>query len=313
VSELQRERTPAAPSTVLLAASQRQARALATAELTAAGRPAPGFARRLWRDWRARAAVAVLAVIGLAALFAPLVAPFDPNQADFLAIRQPPSAAHLLGTDGTGRDVLSRVIYGSRVSLGVAVVAVLISGAIGVTIGSLSGYFGGWVDAVLQRLTEIVMAFPALLLIITVAAALGPSLRNAMVVIGAFGWVTLSRLLRGEILSLKERDFMLAARTLGASSPRLVWRHLLPNAVGPLIVNVVFGLRAAILAEAGLSFIGAGAPPPTASWGSMINIANSVTYLESLPWVWIPPTALLVLTVIAFSFLGDAIARTIRP
>src|SRR5699024_1617673 len=148
----------------------------------------------------------------------------------FLAIRQAPSAEHWFGTDAVGRDVLSRVIYGGRMSLAVAVVAVLISGTIGLTVGSLSGFFGGWIDAVLQRVTEVFLAFPSLLLIITVAAALGPSVRNVMIIIGVFGWVTLSRLMRVEILSLRERDFMLAARTTGASMPRQVIRHLLPNA-----------------------------------------------------------------------------------
>ena len=275
-------------------------------------RRAPTFRRRLLRDRWGRVALVVVACAFLIALLAPVFAPYDPNQPDFTAIRQAPSSEHLFGTDIVGRDVLSRVIYGSRVSLAVALVAVLISGTIGLAIGSASGFFGGWTDAVLQRITEVFIAFPSLLLIITVATALGPSLQNAMIIIGAFGWVSLSRLTRAEILSLKERDFMLAARSIGASTPRLIMRHLLPNASGPLIVNTVYGLRAAILAEAGLSFLGVGVPPPTASWGNMINLANSMTYLEALPWAWIPPTLLLIVVVVAFSFLGDAIARVVR-
>lgn len=276
-------------------------------------RRAPTFRRRILRDRPARVALLVLGLVTTLAIFAPLVAPYDPNEPNFTAIRESPSNAHLFGTDAVGRDVLSRVIYGSRVSLAVAAVAVLISATIGVAIGSLSGFFGGWIDAILQRITEIFMAFPSLLLIITVATALGPSLRNAMIIIGVFGWVTLSRLMRAEVMSLKERDFILAARTVGASPPRLILRHLLPNASGPLIVNAVYGLRGAILAEAGLSFLGAGVPPPTASWGNMINIANSMTYLQGMPYAWIPPTCMLVVVVVAFSFLGDAIARAVRP
>lgn len=284
----------------------------ATAELLPNARIAPSLLRRLLRDKWSVAALVVLIVVIALAIFAPIIAPYDPNKSDFRAIRQPPSAQHLLGTDTVGRDILSRVIYGSRVSLSIAAVAVFISAALGVAIGSISGVFGGWIDAVLQRCTEVFMAFPSLLLIITVATALGPSLRNAMLIIGIFGWVGVSRLMRAEILSLKERDFVLAARATGVPTPRLIMRHLLPNASGPLIVSIVFGLRSAILAEAGLSFLGAGVPSPTASWGNMINIANSMTYLQSMPWAWIPPTCMLILVIVAVSFLGDGLARVTR-
>lgn len=277
-----------------------------------APRTAPTFLRRLLRDWRALPALLAIGVIVVMAVGAPIFAPYDPNRPDFRAIRKPPSAEHRLGTDATGRDVLSRVIYGGRVSLSVAAVAVLISATIGVAIGCVSGFFGGWVDVVLQRFTEIFMAFPSLLLLITVATALGPSLQNAMIIIGVFGWVGLSRLMRAEILSLKEREFIVAARTAGASTPRIIVRHLLPNAIGPLIVNAVYGLQGAILSEAALSFLGAGVPQPTASWGNMITIATNVTYLQDLPWIWLPPTIMLVLAVLSFSFLGDALARVVR-
>jgi peptide/nickel transport system permease protein len=275
-------------------------------------RVAPTFRQRLLRDRWSGGSLIILALFVLIAVFAPLIAPYDPNKPDFLAIRQGPSSAHLLGTDAVGRDLLSRVIFGSRISLSVAAVAVLISATIGIAIGSVSGFFGGWVDAVLQRITEVFMAFPSLLLIITAATALGPSLRNTMIIIGVFGWVTLSRLMRAEMLSLKEQDFVTAARAIGASTPRLIVRHLLPNASGPLIVNAVYGLRGAILAEAGLSFIGAGVPQPTASWGNMINIASSMTYLQGAPDAWIPPACMLIIVVVAFSFLGDGIARMMR-
>jgi peptide/nickel transport system permease protein len=275
-------------------------------------RAAPTFWRRLLRDWRAVVTLLILAVVVLVAICAPLIAPYNPDRPDFRAVRQSPSPAHLFGTDTAGRDILSRVIFGSRVSLSVAVVAVVISVTIGAAIGSLSGFFGGGTDAVLQRLTEVFMSFPTLLLMITLAAALGPSLRNAMIIIGVFGWVSLSRLMRAEILSIKERDFILAARSVGVPTPQLIWRHLLPNAAGPLIVNAVYGLQGAILAEAGLSFLGAGVPAPTPSWGNMIQIANSVTYLQTMPWAWVPPTCMLVLVIVTVSFLGDAIARAFR-
>lgn len=275
-------------------------------------RQSAGFWRRLFQSKLAMISVAILLATVVLAVFAPIIAPDDPDAPDFMAIRQPPSEAHWLGTDTVGRDVLSRVIFGSRVSLAVAVVAVSISLTIGVLFGATSGFFGGWVDAALQRVTEVLMAFPALLLIITIATALGPSLRNSMLIIGLLGWVTVSRLMRAEVLSLKERDFVLAARTLGATNTRIITRHVLPNATGPLIVNTVFALRAAILTEAALSFIGVGVPQPTASWGNMINLATSITYLQSMPWAWIPPTIILITVVIAFSFFGDAVARTVR-
>lgn len=272
----------------------------------------PGFWRRLLQSKLALLAVVILLATVLLAVFAPIIAPYDPDAPNFMAIRQSPNQAHWLGTDTVGRDVLSRVIFGSRVSLAVAVVAVSISLTIGVLLGATSGFFGGWVDAALQRVTEVLMAFPALLLIITIATALGPSLRNSMLIIGLLGWVTVSRLMRAEVLSLKERDFVLAARTVGATNTRLIMRHVLPNATGPLIVNTVFALRAAILTEAALSFIGVGVPQPTASWGNMINLATSITYLQTMPWAWIPPTIILITVVIAFSFFGDAVARTVR-
>jgi peptide/nickel transport system permease protein len=297
--------------TVINSAVRSRSLAAASADV-AAPRRALGFRQRLLRDNRARVSLAVVGAAIVLAIFAPLFAPYDPNEPNFMAIRQEPSRDHLFGTDSVGRDLLSRAIFGSRVSLGVAAVAVLISGTIGILVGSLSGFFGGWVDAILQRITEIFIAFPSLLLIITVATAIGPSLRNAMIIIGVFGWVGLSRLIRVEVLSLKEQEFITAARTVGSSTPRLILRHLLPNASGPIVVNLVFGLRAAILAEAGLSFLGVGVPPPTASWGNMINIANSITYLQSMPYAWIPPTVMLIVVVVAFSFLGDSIVRTMR-
>lgn len=301
-----------------MASSSLQQRALASvqrrrrAQEIVPTRGAAGFWRRLLRQWSARISFSVLLGVVILALFAPLLAPYEPNEPNFLVIRQSPSADHVFGTDAVGRDVLSRVIYGSRVSLAVAVVAVMISASVGVLVGSLSGFFGGWLDAVLQRITEVFMAFPTLLLIITIATIFAPSLRNAMLIIGLLGWVSLSRLMRAEILGLKERDFVVAARTAGATTSRLIFRHLLPNASGPLIVNTVFGLRAAILAEAALSFIGAGVPQPTASWGNMINVATSITHLEGMAWAWVPPTCMLVITVVAFSFAGDAVARASR-
>jgi ABC-type dipeptide/oligopeptide/nickel transport system permease subunit len=257
-------------------------------------------------------ALAVIAGVLLVITFAPLLAPYDPYQVSLAEVRQPPSSQHWLGTDVAGFDVLSRVIYGGRVSLSVAAVAVLISVTVGATLGLTSGYVGGWIDSLLQRLTEVFMSIPTLLLMITVAIALGPSIVNAMVIIGIFGWTTLSRLMRAQSLSLKEREFVLSARAIGCTQPRIILHYILRNSLGPLTVTVIYGLRDAILAEASLSFLGIGVPPPTPSWGNMVTIATQMTYLEALPWVWIPPAVMLIVVIIACSLVGDGLVRAFR-
>jgi peptide/nickel transport system permease protein len=207
---------------------------------------------------------------------------------------------------------LSRVIFGGRVSLSVAGVAVLISVTVGATLGLTSGYAGGWIDTILQRLTEMFMSIPTILLMITVAVAVGPSIVNAMVIIGIFGWTTLSRLMRAQSLSLKAREFVTSARAIGCTEARIVLRYILPNSLGPLTVNVIYGLRDAILAEASLSFLGIGVPPPTPSWGNMVTIATQMTYLEAMPWVWIPSAVMLIVVIVACSLVGDGLVRAFR-
>ena len=266
------------------------------------------FAQDIW----AVVGLVILVVVIAAALSAPLISPYGPIEPNFSEARQPPGFAHPLGTDVAGMDVLSRLIYGSRISLAVAAVAVLISTTLGATIGLASGYYGGWIDSVLQRLTEVFATFPTLMLMIALAAVLGPSTQNAMIIIGVFAWTPLSRLMRGQALSLRERDFIIAAEVIGCRESRIISRHILVNTVGMLVVNAVYGIRNAILAEASLSFLGVGVPQPTPSWGSMVNFATNITYLQLMPWAWAPSAITLIAVIASIGFVGDGLARALR-
>ena len=261
----------------------------------------------------ALAGLAVITILGLVAIFAPLVATHDPYTVDLLAAGQPPSAEHWLGTDEVGRDVFSRLVYGSRVSLSVGLVAVTIATVIGITLGAISGYFGGLVDGVLQRLTDTVMCFPPLVVIIAAVSITGPSIWNVMMIIGLLTWTGTCRLVRGEFLALREREFVEAARALGVADLRLIFRHVLPNALAPVIVAATFGVAAAILTEAGLSLLGLGVQPPTASWGNQINLAQSATILQRMPWLWAPAGLLIAVAVLSINFVGDGLRDALDP
>lgn len=255
----------------------------------------------------------ILVVLAALALFAPWVAQQDPYSVDLRAYRKPPTAEHWLGTDSSGRDVFSRLIYGARISLSVGIVAVLLYTVLGVSLGAIAGYYGGLVDSFLMRLADIVMAFPALVLIITIAAVVGPSIYNIMLVIGFLGWPPIARIVRGMFLSLREREFVLAARASGVHNTRLIVRHLAPNVMAPVIVAATYGMATAILVEAGLSFLGLGVQPPTASWGNMLNAAQSISILESMPWLWVPPGLMIAITVLSLNFIGDGLRDALDP
>jgi len=271
----------------------------------------------VWQRFRrhrlATIGAAILLVLVVLAVAAPLIAPYDPYEIDLRAYRKPPSAAHWLGTDSSGRDVLSRVLYAGRISLSVGLVAVSIYIAIGVVLGGLAGFYGGWLDAVIMRLADIVLAFPSLIIIITVVALIGPSVYNVMIVIGCLGWPPIARLVRGNVLSLRERDFVSAARASGAGGGRILARHVLPNAVAPVIVAASFGMAQAILLEAALSFLGLGVQPPTPSWGNMLTDAQSFTVLENMVWLWLPPGLMIALAVLAINFVGDGLRDALDP
>ena len=278
---------------------------------------APRRRSGVWQRFRrhrvAMVGLAILTLLTLAAIFAPAIAQQDPYRTQLSAIRKPPSAAHWLGGDSSGRDVWARLLYAGRVSLSVGLVAVGIYTLIGMLLGALAGYYGGWIDSLIMRVADIVLSFPSLIIIITVVSILGPSIYNVMLVIGLLGWPPIARILRGLFLSLRERDFVLAGRTIGSSNRRLIFKHLLPNALAPIIVAATFGIAAAILLEAGLSFLGLGVQPPTPSWGNMLTDAQSLTVLESMPWLWIPPGIMIALAVLSINFIGDGLRDALDP
>ena len=269
------------------------------------------FWRRFVRARLAWVGLVIIVAFALMAIFAPSLAPYDPNKQSLTQLLQPPNAQHWLGTDELGRDILSRILYGARVSLSVGIISVGIALVIGVVLGLISGYFGGWTDTLIGRGTDALLAFPALVLALAITSALGPSLTNAMLAIGVVGIPIYVRLTRGQVLALKEREFVEGARVAGASSPRIIFRHILPNVTSPIIVQASLGVAFAVLAEAGLSFLGLGVQPPTASWGSMINTGKN--YLEMDPWVAIVPGIAIFLTVLGFNFLGDGIRDALDP
>jgi peptide/nickel transport system permease protein len=252
------------------------------------------------------AGATLLILFALAAIAAPLIAPQDPAQLSLTARLAPPSAAHWFGTDALGRDIFSRTIYGARISLSVAVFVVGISIAIGTVLGALAGFYSGPLDAVINTLLiNAFMALPGILLAIAFVAFLGPGVGNLIFALSLTGWVAYARLARAQVMLVRDREFVLAARSLGASDSRLLLRHILPNIVQPLAVQAAVGLATAVLAEATLSFLGLGVPPPAPSWGTMLNDAR--THLFDAPWLALFPAAAVMLCVLAFNFLGDAL------
>jgi peptide/nickel transport system permease protein len=268
---------------------------------------------RFRRHKLALGGLGVLFILTLIAIAAPLLAQHGPYTTDLSAYRSPPDGSHLLGTDSAGRDVLARLMYAGRISLSVGIVAVGLYVAIGLLLGGLAGYFGGLVDSLIMRLADVVLSFPSIIVIITLVAILGPSIWNVMLVIGLLGWPPIARLVRAEFLTLRERDFVVASQAVGADHSRVIFRHILPNAMTPVIVNATFGMAQAILLEASLSFLGLGVQPPTASWGNMLNEARSITILEEMPWLWIPPGVMIALAVLSINFVGDGLRDALDP
>ncbi|RKX58143.1 MAG: peptide ABC transporter permease [Thermodesulfobacteriota bacterium] len=245
------------------------------------------------------------------AVFAHIIAPYNPFEIRVNEILVPPCLKHPLGTDLLGRDVLSRMIYASRISLEVSIVAIGISTLIGVFLGSIAGYFGGLIDNIICRFIDIMLCFPTIFLILAVIAYLEPSILTIMIVIGLTSWMGVARLVRAEILSLKERDFILAAKVYGASTFRIIFKHLLPNALGPVLVSVSLGMGQAILIESALSFLGIGVQPPVPSWGNMLIEGKDT--LEIAWWLSVFPGLAILLTVLAFTLLGETLQEIINP
>jgi len=255
-----------------------------------------------------------IAALLVLAVFAPVIATHDVGATDLTARYLPPSAEHWFGTDAAGRDLFSRVVYGARISLMVGLVVVLVSSVVGTSIGAIAGYFGGWVDRVVAGyLFNVFLAFPGLLLAIAMVAFLGAGLNKLILALCIIGWVGYARLIRGQVLKVREYDFVQAARALGAPHRRILFRHIMPNAVQPLIVQASLGMAGAVLSEASLSFLGLGVPPPAPSWGVMLEEARDLATLQSAPHALIFPGAAIALTVLAFNFLGDGLREYLDP
>ncbi|MDR0882559.1 MAG: ABC transporter permease [Candidatus Adiutrix sp.] len=269
------------------------------------------FLRRYARNRLALMGAGLVLTLFLVSAAAAWLAPHDPDQPDLPHRLQPPGQEHLLGTDSLGRDVLSRLIWGGQVSLKVGFVAVGLATAIGLMLGATAGYYGGWVDSLVMRFCDLMLCFPSMFLILAVIAILEPSLWNVMVVIGLTGWMGVARLVRAEFISLKNRDFTLAARALGASDLRIILRHILPNALAPVLVTATLGVAGAILTESALSFLGLGVQPPTATWGAML--ADGQGHLSRAWWLSFYPGLAILLTVLSYNLMGEGLRDALDP
>jgi peptide/nickel transport system permease protein len=269
------------------------------------------FWRYFKRNKLAVGGMALILITFFIAASASLLAPYDPGKTDVSMKLKPPSLEHFLGTDQLGRDVFSRMLFGSRVSLSVGFVAVAISICIGILVGAMAGYYGRWIDSLLMRFVDIMLCFPSFFLILTVVALLGPSLFKVMVVIGITSWMGTSRFVRAEFLSLRERDFTQAARALGVKDSRIIFRHILPNALAPVFVTATLDVATAILVEAGLSFLGFGVQPPAPSWGNILTEGR--TYIFDAWWLTVFPGLAILLTVLSFNLLGEGLRDALDP
>jgi ABC-type dipeptide/oligopeptide/nickel transport system permease subunit len=269
--------------------------------------------RALRRDPRAWFGIAVVVLIVLLAVLAPLVSHGDPLAIDLVNQLQGPSRQHWLGTDIQGRDVWARLVYGSRISLSAGIISQAIALTLGLTLGLTAGYKGGWVDELVMRLADVTLAFPTLLLLIAMAAALQPSLIVVFFTIGVVGWAAMARLVRGQVLDVRQLEYVHASKALGARDTRIVLQHVLPNVVAPILIAATLGVAAAIMAEASLSFLGLGVQPPTPSWGAMIADGRDLNQLRHAPWTSVSPGIAIGAAVLGFNLLGDALRDALDP
>jgi len=273
--------------------------------------------KKAWQRFRrhplAMIGLTLFGVILLLAVAAPLIDRYPPNELNLPEKFQAPSWEHWLGTDRVGRDIWSRTLHGGRVSLTVGFVAAFMSMTIGTLMGAVSGYYGGKVDTGVMRFTDVMMTFPRVIIMLTVATFLGQSIRNVILLIGLFSWMGTARLVRGQVLSIREEQFVLAARSLGVRDRGIVFSHVMPSVMAPLLATLTFAISAAILLEAGLSFLGVGIPQPTASWGNMLESTRSLDVLQDGPWMWIPPAIMILLTVLSINFIGDGLRDALDP
>jgi len=269
------------------------------------------FWKRFKRNGLAVAGGVIVLALFFVAVFAPLLSPYNPDAIDRHNVLMPPSLHHPLGTDDLGRDVMSRMIWGARISLAVGFVAIGIATAIGMLLGALAGYYGGWTDRVIMRFIDIMLSIPTFFLILAVIAFVGSSIWNIMIVIGLTAWMGVARLVRAEFLSLKEREFVLAARAIGASDVRIIFRHVMINSMAPVLVSAVLGVAGAVLVESALSFLGIGVQPPTPSWGNILSLGKD--YIELAWWLSVFPGLAILVTVLGYNLLGEGIRDSIDP
>ena len=276
-------------------------------------RKRPGFWSRFIRHRMAFASLIFIAAVAIAAVITPFVSPYDPYAMQLPEARKPPSLEHPLGTDKLGRDTLTRVFVGGRVSLAVAVSAVAISTLVGTVLGLVAGYRKGWADAIISRVTDIFMAFPLFVLLIVLVSMLGPSATNVVLILGFFSWMVITRIVRGQVLAVMNEPYIEAAIAAGARPSQILLKQVLPNTYVPIVVAATLGVANAMLSEAALSFLGLGIQPPTPSWGNMLNEAQSLQVLVNEPWVWIGPGTAIALTVLSINFLGDGLRDALDP
>jgi len=269
------------------------------------------FRKRFWKNRMAVAGSVIVVLLFVVSLFAPWLAPYDPNAIDLKNVLAPPSGGHPFGTDPLGRDVLSRMIWGAGISLKVGFVATGIAILIGTMLGAVAGYYGRWVDAVIMRFVDIMLCFPAFFLILAVIALLEPSIWNIMIVIGLTGWMGVTRLVRADFISLKERDFVQAARVIGAGDLRIIFLHILPNAMASVLVTATLGVAGAILTESALSFLGIGVQPPTPSWGNILTAGKD--NIDIAWWLSFYPGLAILITVLGYNLLGEGIRDALDP
>lgn len=275
--------------------------------------PGQRFVRQFRKHRPALVSLVVLLVLALLALFAPHLTPYtyDGQDLNIIGTPQPPSRAHLMGTDELGRDAFTRVLYGARISLSVGISSALIATVLGTVIGALAGYYRGWVDTLLMRLTDVVLSIPLLPLVILVSGMIRPSVSLLVGIIGALGWMGTARLIRGQFMTLREREYVEASRALGGSHGRIMFRHILPNALGPVVVSTTLAVGSAIMLESALSFLGLGVQPPTPTWGNLLNSASQ--WLQGAPWLAIFPGLMILVTVLTVNFLGDGLRDALDP
>ncbi len=269
------------------------------------------FWPRLRANRLALAGLLVVLLLFIASLLAPFIAPYNPSEINAWQVLSPPSFSHLFGTDELGRDVFSRVLFGARISLKVGFAAIGIAVVLGSAVGLAAGYYGGWVDTVLMRTVDIMLCFPAFFLILAIITFLEPSIWYIMAVIGLTGWMGVARLVRAEVLSIREMDYILAARCIGCSDIRIIVRHILPNALSPVLVAATLGVAGAILTESALSFLGIGVQPPTPSWGNILTSGKD--YIEFAWWLSLYPGLAILITVLAYNLLGEGIRDALDP